>query len=103
MVKSLDHRELMKLKKDLRHGGIYLKNLVREMVKENEKKNNGHCVICGEKINQLDINNYTLLWGPEDFKKKASFCAIDCLKYFLTKLEDVRRERKYLEVNENGE
>jgi hypothetical protein len=63
-----------------------------------ERINARVCATCG---NQLDIRNKNLVlhFGPEDFKKKATFCAFDCLDFFLDQLRalELKKEKQKIE------
>jgi len=83
IIDVLDFRELVKLRQDLDNGGIHLKKLVEENIREKKEKHCKFCVICGTRINPYHPNNLTMIIGPEDNQKKASFCAKDCMQYFL--------------------
>ncbi|RMF54774.1 hypothetical protein D6745_04190 [Candidatus Woesearchaeota archaeon] len=84
MINELPYEELIKMKKDLDYGGKHLKHLVNLKIEEFKTKKRSVCATCGA---PLGSHNMTLIFGPDDFKKKASFCAPDCLKYFLKKIE----------------
>ncbi len=90
-LKALDHDELVKLRNDLNQGGIHLKNLVDHHIKMIEKEHEAFCTTCMSPIDLDDTNTFTLVFGPEDFRKKATFCAIDCLEYFLAGLKESRK------------
>jgi hypothetical protein len=94
IVTHIDHEDLMKLRQDLDKGGIHLKNLIEKQIKENEKKHEAYCSTCNINIDPQQVNNFTLLFGPEDFRKKASFCGLDCLEYFLGKLKKIEEKSK---------
>ena len=94
VVDYLEFEELVKIKQDLKSGGIHLAQLVDYKIKEEMKKHEVQCCVCNEKLDLYSVNNFTLMFGPEDLKKKASFCAIDCMEYFLQNLKDLRREVK---------
>src|SRR3989338_8758226 len=85
---AMDYDELMKLKMELETGGFNIKRMVVQKVREKEKLHEKKCATCSAEIEPYSIGNYTLLFGPEDFKKKASFCATDCLEYFLEQLKN---------------
>lgn len=93
VVPSLDFSELMKIRKDLDSGAIHLRKLIDEEIRNKEKTHEQLCSVCSNKIHPEDSNNFTLVFGPESFRKKATFCAIDCLQYFLKNIRD-RREHK---------
>ena len=87
LIPGLDYNDLLKLKKDLKTGGFHL---LREVDKEIKKKQSENQKICATCHNEIDLNNpkvFTIIFGPAGFKKKASFCARDCLDYFVKNLK----------------
>ena len=98
VIDILSYNELIKLRKDINNGGIHLSRLIDDKIKEEQRKHNKKCCICGEKIDINSINNFTLLFGPEYVKKKVSFCALDCLNYFLKGLGSIRNKEMIEEV-----
>ncbi len=94
MIQGLDEAELYKLKADLDHGAVHLKKLVVAKLKELEARSRGVCATCGSSLADAK-KSYTLVFGPDGFKKKASFCELDCLEYFLSKLKAMRKEIRY--------
>ena len=90
----LDYNELMRLKSDFDSGAITLKKLVEEKIKRKLKEHEKTCVTCSSELNFYKSSNYTLVFGPDDFKKKASFCGLDCLGYFIAKLKDMKENPK---------
>ena len=89
MVNALEYDDLVRVKKDLDHGAIHLKNLIQVKIKEHVLNHKKSCATCHNQINPYSTNNFTLVFGPEDFRKKASFCAVDCLEYFLKQLKEI--------------
>jgi len=96
-LNSLDHYELVKLKQDLEKGNIQFAKLIQEKIKELEKKHAKCCTTCSNNLDPYNTNNYTLIFGPDDFRKKASFCGLDCLEYFLIKLKQMKSGDKHAE------
>ncbi|MBI3032291.1 hypothetical protein HYY69_02350 [Candidatus Woesearchaeota archaeon] len=92
-IEVIDEEELYKLKTDLYNGSVALKKMVDSKLKQLEDKKRGFCNTCGEDLLELD-GSFTLLFGPEDFKKKVSFCAHDCLEYFLNEIKKRPEEKK---------
>ncbi len=90
MVDNLDYDELIKLKKDLVHGGLHLRKLVERSIRKIELSHKECCSFCGSEINKENVNTYTLVFGPHDFKKKSTFCGSDCMQSFLIDLESKR-------------
>ena len=93
-LSTLEHYELVKLKQEMENGNLDVEKEVQENVKELEKKHAKYCATCSNTLNLYNTNNYTIIFGPEDFKKKASFCGLDCLEYFLIKLKQMKKENK---------
>lgn len=92
IVQNLEHEDLVKMMKDIDvTGGIHLKNLLKAQIKENEKQHEQFCSTCAGKLDPNSTNNFTLIFGPDDFKKKASFCALDCMEYFLENLKKIKK------------
>ena len=89
-LNSLDHFELNKLKQELEKGNIHLAKLIQEKIREHEKRHKKYCTTCSNNLDPYNTNNYTLIFGPDDFRKKASFCGLDCLGYFLIKLKQIK-------------
>ena len=90
----LDYNELMRFKNDLDTGAITLKRLLEEKIKKKLKEHEKICATCSNNLDFYKTNNYTLVFGPDDFKKKASFCGLDCLEYFIIKLKDIKTKPK---------
>ena len=93
-LSTLEHYELVKLKQDMENGNLDVEKEVQENIKEIEKKHSKFCTTCSNTLNLYNTNNYTIIFGPEDFRKKASFCGLDCLEYFLIKLKQMKKENK---------
>ena len=93
-LSKLEHYELVKLKQEMENGNLDVEKEVQENIKEIEKKHSKFCTTCSNTLNLYNTNNYTLILGPEDFRKKASFCGLDCLEYFIIKLKQMKKENK---------
>ncbi len=89
-LNSLEHYELVKLRQDMEKGAFDLSKAIKDKIKEHEKKHASCCATCSSSLDPYNTNNYTIIFGPEDFKKKASFCGLDCLEYFLIKLKQMK-------------
>ncbi len=94
MLDILDYNELMRCKNDLDSGAITLKKLLEENIKKKLKEHEKTCATCSSDLNFYKSSNYTLVFGPDDFKKKASFCGLDCLGYFIIKLKEMKERPK---------
>src|SRR3989338_4692054 len=90
----LDYNELMRFKSDLDSGAVILKRMLEEKIKKKLKEHERICATCSNNLNFYKSNNYTLMFGPDDFKKKASFCGLDCLEYFMIKLKNMKIKTK---------
>ena len=93
-LSSLEHYELVRLKNELEKGSIDFEKTIQDQIKEHEKKHSLFCTTCSNDLDYYNTNNYTIIFGPEDFRKKASFCGLDCLEYFMIKLKQIKGEGK---------
>ena len=103
VVDLLDYNELMRLKNDLDSGAATLKKLLEEKVKKRLKEHEKSCATCSSELDFYKTNNYTLVFGPDDFKKKASFCGLDCLGYFLNRLKDIKSQKKEGDISKSDD
>ena len=94
IMEALDYNELMRFKTDFDGGAITLKKLLEEKIKSRLKEHEKICATCSNTLNFYKTNNYTLVFGPDDFKKKASFCGLDCLEYFIIKMKETKENPK---------
>ena len=94
IIEILDYNELMRFKNDLDTGAFTVKRFLEDRIKRKLKEHERVCATCSNDLNFYRTNNYTLLFGPDDFKKKASFCGLDCLEYFLIKLKNINTKPK---------
>lgn len=88
VIGRLEYNELMKLEYDLSHGGTHLLKLVSAERKKREKEHECICATCQAPVSGESRETYTLMFGPADFKKKATFCGRDCLSFFLQSLPE---------------
>jgi len=92
-IEGLDYEDLVKLRKDLKeYKGLHLSKLIEKRMRELEKEHEVYCATCSARLEPESTNNFTLIFGPESFRKKASFCGIDCLEFFLRKLKSMKKE-----------
>ena len=102
---SLEHYELMSLRQQLEKGKIDLIKEIQEKIKELEKRHEKNCATCSNSLDPYNTNSYTVMFGQEDFKKKASFCGLDCLEYFLMHLKKIKTgsdETKFPGTSQRG-
>jgi len=92
IVDSMDYEDVLKLQRDVNSGGTHLKKFLKDKVSQQEKQHGKFCTTCFSEIDQRNVNNFTLVFGPHDFRKKASFDGIDCLEYFLKNLKEMKKQ-----------
>lgn len=90
-ISSIDYDDLVELNRDLKQGALNLQSLVEEKIIQKEKEMGKVCHACQSDMNASN-GNFTLLFGPEGLRRKANFCAMDCLKSFLTEMEERKRQ-----------
>ena len=73
MMDVLDYNELIRFKTDLDSGATTLKKLLEEKIKGKLKEHEKVCATCSNTLNFYKTSNYTLVFGPDDFKKKLVF------------------------------
>ncbi len=86
-IANLNYNELKILEIDLKKGAPTVKTIIKNRIKQIESQDTGLCAGCGN----VENLSYTLIFGPDDFKKKASFCGLDCLEYFLEQLKEINK------------
>ena len=84
---ALDYEELSKLKEDLERGGMALSCLVNAKIEQRRIEHGKFCANCFSEIDPVRTKSYTIMFGPPDLRQKASFCAMDCLEYFIRRLK----------------
>jgi hypothetical protein len=87
LIDELDEADLSLIKRDLEAGNM--ERLINKKLQEKKEIDfNKVCPVCQTSIGQ---DNLTLIFGPEGLRKKASFCAFDCLEYFLNKIKEQKK------------
>src|SRR3989338_11577140 len=94
---SLEHYELVRLKQQIEKGSLDIEKEIRDSITEHEKKHAKFCATCSNTMDPYNTSNYTIVFGPDDFRKKASFCGLDCLEYFLIKIRQIKQIDKNAE------
>ena len=92
VVELLDYDELIRVKDDLNKGGDSIRILVDNKIKEEIKKQNQFCAVCAAKIDAESNTRLSLTVGPEEMHKQVSFCAVDCMEYFLNELKKAKKQ-----------
>ncbi len=83
IINNLNYDELMAIEKDLHAGNI--EKLIKQRIMQFDKGRK-ICPICYKTIAEYD-EHFTLTFGPNDFRKKASFCGLDCMQFFISKIK----------------
>jgi len=90
VIGLLEYDELLRIKEDLNRGGDAIRILVDNMIKEEIKRHNEFCAVCASKIDSESSTRFVLTLGPRELERTISFCAVDCLEYFLNELKKVK-------------
>ena len=91
-IKNWNYDELRKFEKEIGMGGREVKKIIWEKMQELDNSTK-FCTTCFAELEPRETA-YTLIFGPEDFKKKASFCAVDCLQYFLSHIRELEKVKR---------
>ncbi|MFT4312189.1 MAG: hypothetical protein ACMXYF_03085 [Candidatus Woesearchaeota archaeon] len=83
-IKQLPYEQLQQLEQLQKTGELATLLIKQKQLIELQSKS--VCATCGAFV-CASPKTYTLVFGPEDFKKKASFCGHDCLVHFTKYLE----------------
>lgn len=94
VIGLVGYDELLRIKDDLNKGGDSIRILVDNKIKDEIKKKNEFCTICAAKIEPESQTRFSLVLGSREMERKVSFCAIDCLEYFLTGLKKAKEKYK---------
>jgi len=92
-IDEMEYHEIKFLQKELECGAKKIKEIVNKKLQAIEDAEGHVCMTCGDVISK-NKNSFTLIFGPPEDRKKANFCAHDCLHYFLTNLNKVKNEKK---------
>ncbi len=100
IISELSYEELKLIKKDLSEGNM--ENLINSRLKSfEETKGPAICPICNTQINDVENGALTLFFGEKDFRRKATFDAVDCLEEFISHLKRIN-EKKIRRGNEDN-
>ena len=72
VIDSLDHEELVKIKKDLEAGGLHLKSFVQQKIKEKQKEHERYCATCANRIDPYSTTSFTLVFGSRRMGTRLS-------------------------------
>ena len=88
----VETEDLYKVLHDLDSGhGKHLKKLIEEKLEERNMRHKDICSNCAALVDKTNPNTYTLIFGPHDLRKKATFCGMDCMESFLSSIKEIRR------------
>ena len=93
VIEELSQDELLKLRFDLKHHSKHILRLIDKRLRFLETRGEHVCATCGKTINLEEDNAITLTFGPPDFKRRAYFCGIDCLEYFISELKRIEKKK----------
>ncbi len=93
VIDEISYEELVKMRKDLENGGSHLKDFISSRIRDIEREEVKVCATCGTPINPHLMDDFSLTFGRYDFKKRAYFCGLDCLNYFVAGLNDKEKEK----------
>ncbi len=86
----IETAELYKLLRDVEHGGIHIRRLIEQKLDERNLTHKEVCSNCAGPIDLTNTNTYTIIFGPHDLRKKATFCGMDCMESFLESIKDIK-------------
>ena len=92
VIELLGYDELLRVKDDLNKGGDSIRILVDNKIKDEIKKKNEFCTICAAKIEDDSHTRFNLKFGSREMERQLSFCAVDCLEYFLGGLKKANQK-----------
>ena len=93
IVSSLEYEELVELQRDLFSGGTSIRQIVSNKLREISATESRTCGSCGSDVNLRVANEFTLIFGTADTKKRVSFCALDCMEYFTKNLRQLTSKK----------
>jgi hypothetical protein len=88
LIENMTYSDLLALQKDLRVGN--LDRLISKRMEDIKPTQTKCCPVCNISVSQ--DTHLTLIFGPADFRQKASFDGPDCLIYFLDQIR--KKEEK---------
>ena len=80
MLENMNVEDLKFLEEEVKKGRIH--ELVSSKTRQTEQKT---CAVCGEKFARN--KGLVLEFGSPEFRRRAHFCAVDCMEYFVNHLK----------------
>ncbi|MEM3126624.1 MAG: hypothetical protein QW331_00950 [Candidatus Woesearchaeota archaeon] len=99
-IANWEYHDIKLFQKELERGGRALKELLdNRLIEIEEKESNNVCPTCNEYINKEE-NHYALIFCSKAFRKRANFCAADCLMYFVNKMNELEKDSRKKQKDE---
>lgn len=93
-IANWEYHDIKLFQKELERGGRSIKEILEQrLIDIEEKESNNVCPTCNDYVNREE-NHYTLVFGSKNFRKRANFCAADCLLYFVNKMNEIEKDRR---------
>ena len=89
LINQLEKNDLEKIKLDLETGSI--KRIIEKRLETPKIK---ICPVCNSNF-PIENIKYSLIFGPERFKKRACFDELDCMEYFINNHIKVLKEQSF--------
>lgn len=87
IINSMNYNDLKAIEKDLYQGNIG--NLIKQNLEKIESvQPEKICATCGTSLKKPA---YVIEFGRDDFRRRASFCGLDCLNFFIS---NMNKEKK---------
>ncbi len=87
LINSMDLEELRDLQKDIENNSEIIKKALWSRMQDLSNSDK-FCATC---FRELKNPKYTLIVGDK-FKRRLSFCEIDCFHHYLRNVEELREE-----------
>lgn len=81
ILTALSYEQLAYLQEELKMPNNYFSYSVNQKMRELQTTQTKNCASCGSIFGEAH-NPYTLVFGNNGLKKRASFCGLDCLHEF---------------------
>jgi len=93
---GLEHYELVRLKQQIEKGNLDIEKEIRESIMEHEKKHGKFCATCSNTMDPYNTSNYTIVFGPDDFRKKLFDSFTNVKEQIQTRLAEIERDVIYI-------
>lgn len=91
LITEMEYEDLKLIKKDYDTGNIG--KIIEQKIHEYETKKETICPVCHNVLEDPENETFTLMFGEKGFRKKATFCATDCLEYFLSHINKLKEQK----------